>query len=57
MLSIAFWRRYINITNTILDIIRRPVFYLKYNLSQTGFYLRLEMDGDRDKLYLFGPNK
>jgi hypothetical protein len=29
MLSVGFWRWYINITITILDIIHRPVFYLK----------------------------
>jgi hypothetical protein len=29
--SIRLWRRYINITITILDIIHRPVFYLKLN--------------------------
>jgi hypothetical protein len=28
---------YINITTTILDIIQRPVVYLKPNVSQTGF--------------------
>jgi hypothetical protein len=33
MLSIDLWRWYINITTTILDIIHRPVFYLK--LSST----------------------
>jgi hypothetical protein len=31
MLSIGLWRWYINITITILDIIHRPVFYLKLN--------------------------
>jgi hypothetical protein len=29
MLSIGLWQCYINITMTILDIIHRPVFYLK----------------------------
>jgi hypothetical protein len=29
--SIGLWRWYINITVTILDIIHRPVFYLKLN--------------------------
>jgi hypothetical protein len=29
MLSIGLWRRYINMAITILDIIHRPVFYLK----------------------------
>jgi hypothetical protein len=31
ILSKGFWRWYINITTTILDIIYRPVFYLKLN--------------------------
>jgi hypothetical protein len=31
MLSIGLWPRYVNITITILDIIHRPVFYLKLN--------------------------
>jgi hypothetical protein len=31
MLSIGLGQRYINITITILDIIHRPVFYLKLN--------------------------
>jgi hypothetical protein len=31
MLSIGLWRRHINTTFTILDIIQRPVFYLKLN--------------------------
>jgi hypothetical protein len=34
MLSIGLWRLYINITITILDIILRPVFYLKLNSTQ-----------------------
>jgi hypothetical protein len=42
----------ISITITILDIIRRPVFYLKHNVLETGFCpLR------RDRLGLStGPN-
>jgi hypothetical protein len=32
MLSIGLWQRYI-VTNTILDIIHSPVFYLKHNVS------------------------
>jgi hypothetical protein len=34
-------QRYINITITILNIIHRPVFYLKNNVSETGFCLCL----------------
>jgi hypothetical protein len=41
MLSIGLWRWYINITITIVDIIHRPVFYLNYNVSETGFCLHL----------------
>jgi hypothetical protein len=44
MLSIGLWRRYINITITILDIIHRPVFYLKLDVPETEFCLRLEME-------------
>jgi hypothetical protein len=32
------------ITITILDIIHRPVFYLKYNFSETEFCLRLQVE-------------
>jgi hypothetical protein len=39
MLSTGLWWWYINITITILDIIYRPVFYIKY-VSETGYYLR-----------------
>jgi hypothetical protein len=31
-----------NITVTILDIIHRPVFYIKHDVSDTGFCLRLQ---------------
>jgi hypothetical protein len=27
-----------------MDIIHRPVFYLKHNVSETGFCLRLQVD-------------
>jgi hypothetical protein len=37
MLSTGLWRWYINITITILDIMHRPVFYLKHDISETGF--------------------
>jgi hypothetical protein len=43
MLSIALWRWYINITITILNIIHRPVLYLKHSLSETGFCLHLQV--------------
>jgi hypothetical protein len=33
-----------NITITILGIIRCPVFYLKYSISETGFYLLLQVE-------------
>jgi hypothetical protein len=54
MLSVGLWRWYINITITILDIINRPVFYLKHNVSETGFFLRLQMEttqlGHKDRV-------
>jgi hypothetical protein len=40
MVSTDLWRWYINITITILDIIHRPVFYLKHDCSETGFCLK-----------------
>jgi hypothetical protein len=51
MLRIGLWRQYINITNTFLDIIHRPVFYLKHNSSETGFCLRPQVKP------MFGPNE
>jgi hypothetical protein len=36
--SIFLWRWYIKVTITILNIIHRPVFYLKHDISETGFY-------------------
>jgi hypothetical protein len=46
MLSVGLWWWYINITITILDIIHRPVFYLKLNstLYLTGSTLRLRYE-------------
>jgi hypothetical protein len=32
----CLWRWYLNITITILDIIHRPVFYLKHDVLETG---------------------
>jgi hypothetical protein len=58
MLCIGLWRWYVNITITILDIIQRPVFYLKYDVSETAFCLRLQVEStqlcptDRDSLCL-----
>jgi hypothetical protein len=43
MRSIGFCVLYLNITITILEIIRLPVFYL-YHVSETGFYLRLQVE-------------
>jgi hypothetical protein len=34
----------VSITITILDIIHRPVFYFKDNVSETGFSLRLQVE-------------
>jgi hypothetical protein len=33
----------INVTITTLDIIRHPVLYLKHNVSETRFCLRLQV--------------
>jgi hypothetical protein len=44
MLSICLCRWYINIAITILDIIHRPVFYLKDDVSETGFCLCLQLE-------------
>jgi hypothetical protein len=59
MLSVGLWRwLIINITITILDIIHRPVFCLKHNVSETGFCLRLQLQPtqvvptDRARFYL-----
>jgi hypothetical protein len=43
MLSTGLWRWYINITIAILDIINRPVSYLKHDVSETWFCL-LQVD-------------
>jgi hypothetical protein len=51
--SIGLWRWYINVTITILDIIHRPVFYLKLNSTLyvcpylTGNTLRLRYESNR----------
>jgi hypothetical protein len=34
----------INVTITILDVIQRPVFYLKHDVSETEFCLRLQAE-------------
>jgi hypothetical protein len=44
MLSIGLWQWYINITITILHIIHRPAFYLKYDFPKTGFCPRLQIE-------------
>jgi hypothetical protein len=44
MPSLGLWLWYINITIIILDIIHRPVFYLKHDVSETGFGLRLQVE-------------
>jgi hypothetical protein len=44
MLSIGLWRWYINITITILDIIHRSCLFLKHDVPETGFPLRLQVD-------------
>jgi hypothetical protein len=44
MLFIGLCRWYFNITITVLDIIYRPVFYLKRNVSENRFCLCLQME-------------
>jgi hypothetical protein len=44
----------LDITITILDIIYRPVFYLKYDVSETGFCL---FGPETEYLYLLGPTE
>jgi hypothetical protein len=47
---IGLWRWYINVTITILDIIHRPVFYLK-QLNSIGLYeIRLRYEPNRSML-------
>jgi hypothetical protein len=41
MLSIGLWPWYINVTVSILDIIHRPLFYFKHDVSETVPALRL----------------
>jgi hypothetical protein len=59
-------RWYINITTTILDIIDRPVFYLKHGVSETGLCHRFQAEPtqldpkekateDSDELFSCGP--
>jgi hypothetical protein len=61
MLPIGLWRLHIIITINILDIIHSPVFYLKHNISKTGFCSRLhvkptQLDSiDRASPYLRTP--
>jgi hypothetical protein len=62
--SIGLWRRYINATITILDIIDRFVFYLKHDVSEIVFFLRLQVEPTqlgpidrRDYLYLLGSTE
>jgi hypothetical protein len=58
MLSIGLWRWYINISLTILDVIHRPVFYLKLKTTLyvcpylTGNTLRLHYVSNRLMLYI-----
>jgi hypothetical protein len=44
MVSIGLKLLYANITVTVLDIIHHPVFYLKQDVSETGFCLHLQVD-------------
>jgi hypothetical protein len=44
MRSVGLWSWYVNITITILDIVHRPIFYLKQDVSETGFCLHHEVE-------------
>jgi hypothetical protein len=44
MQSIGLWQWYINVTIIILDIVQRLVIYLKCDVLETGFCLRLQVD-------------
>jgi hypothetical protein len=41
MLSIGLCQWYVNVTITILDIIHSPVFYLKDDVSEAGFWIMI----------------
>jgi hypothetical protein len=47
MLSIGFWRWYINITIEILDTILGLVFYLKHDVSKTLLYIYLQVEATK----------
>jgi hypothetical protein len=60
MLSIGLWRWYSNIAITILDIIHRPVLYLKHNTTETGSYLRRQVEPIQfrpDELFRLGQTE
>jgi hypothetical protein len=42
--EVLYLQTVLRITITILDIIHRPVFYLKHGVSETGFFLRLQVE-------------
>jgi hypothetical protein len=60
MLSIGLWRWYINITITILNVIHQPDFYLKHDVSEVQFCLRLQVEstqvGTIEKASLSSPD-
>jgi hypothetical protein len=39
-----FWTGHIFVTTKIPDIIHRPVFYLKHDVSESGLYLHLQVE-------------
>jgi hypothetical protein len=60
MRSIGLRRWYINVTIAVLDIIHGSVFYLKHDVSDTGFCLRPQMKPtqsgpNRSSFYLWCP--
>jgi hypothetical protein len=52
MRSKRLWRRYVNNITQFLDIIHRPDFLFKNDVSETELYLRPQV-----KLYSVGPNR
>jgi hypothetical protein len=59
MRSTSLWQRYINIIIMIMNITHCSVFYLKHNVSETGFCLLLQVEPtqlgpiNRNNLYLW----
>jgi hypothetical protein len=55
-MSHSLFKDIISETVTILNIIYRPVFCLNHNVSETGFYLRLQVE-PTPKIALLSPTE